>query len=208
MFDPAQIFTVTFQSGGKKTCQLRYPTAEQWAQRARQTKQTRQQLGGGITKKKSDTEVEASAELFDQVVVSDASGYDEYDKRAVIERLDRTEATSIAYREHKYCIRLRVYDHDGKPVETQHVLNGPTARQRMRYEDSVLDVENKRRTHEIRRLLEPAETLYNATFVAAGGYAPDEAVKAKDIPITHKAKVVDALIEYLEDDQDEPDPEA
>jgi len=199
MFDPVKPFPVKITSGGQKECILRWPTDEQWAQRARETKVIRRVLGGGYTKRERTTSVEASRKLFAAVHVSGGEAFDEFEQAAAINKLDRSEVTEVARKADLFRITMKVAG--GHTVS--HRLRVPTLRQSFNYENQAATVMDHRRTQEIQMFLEPSATLWDAISDGVEGYAEGAAV-----PITHKDAAVMELLAAMAEQEDEPDPEA
>jgi hypothetical protein len=199
MFDPVTPFPVSITSGGKKTVELRWPTDQQWAQRARETKVRRRVLGGGRTQRERTTSTEADAALFAEIHVSGGEAFDELEKSAAIAKLDRTEVVEVHRKGDLYRISLRV----AKGHTVHHRLKIPTQRQMFAYENQAIRVVDHRRTQEVQMFLEPAETLWGQISDGVEGYAEGAAV-----PINHKDAAVTELLALLAEQEDDTDPEA
>lgn len=199
MFDPVKTFQVSITSGGIKTCEVRWPTDSQWAQRARETKVIRRVLGGGRTQRERTTSTEADVAVFDAVHVTGGENFDDYEKSAVIAKLDRAEIVEVRRRGDVFRITLKV----AKGQEVHHLLKIPSKRQAFAYENQAVNVVDRRRTLEMQMFLEPAETLWGHITDGVEGYAPGASV-----PINHKEAAVAELLAVIAEQEDDVDPEA
>lgn len=199
MFDPVKTFQINITSGGVKTCEVRWPTDQQWAQRARETKVVRRVLGGGRSQRERTTSTEADAALFDLVHVSGGDGFDDFEKSAVIAKLDRAEIVEVRRRGDVFRITMKVV----KGQEVHHLLKSPGKRQVFAYENKAVSVIDRRRTLEMQMFLEPAETLWGQITDGVEGYTPDTPV-----PINHKEAAIAELLAVIAEQEDDTDPEA
>ena len=200
MFNPANHFTASILSGGTKKVTLRWPTDQQWAQRARETKIKRRVLGGGRTVREKSPDTEADVQLFDAVHVAGGEAFDEFEKSAAIGKLETAEVVEVARKDDLFRITLKVVG----GTQVSHRLRIPTQRQMFAYQNSAVRVVDHRRTQELQMFLEPSETLWNAIAEGVEGYAEGK----QSVPITHKDTAVMELLAVLNEQEDDTDPEA
>jgi hypothetical protein len=196
LFDTSKNFTVPIISGEEKRCVLRWPTDQEWAQRARSLRIVTQQLGRSKSQTETVNEDRVNAELFAKVRVDkDGPPFDEAEASAAIQRLDRTLITEATRHGANYEIALRAAGCD-----LLHVLRIPTKAEELRYRKAVVRVFDLRRQVEARLNLEASGELYDAVHVSHEGYAGP-------VPIVHKEAALREMLNDLQQLDEEGDPE-
>jgi hypothetical protein len=193
MFSTQHAFNKTIISGGKKTCQMRWPTDEEWAERARSRKVLRRTgTRGRVTIETPDAET-IDAAFFEKIRMPEEGGpeFDAAEAAKAVAGLERSEVIESSLDGAE--IRC-VLDVPG--AETTHVLRIPSQRQ-------ILDLGRKsvkisdagRKGVFITVTLEESGALYDSLLVRTEGYEGDV------VPIIHKDAVVQStllLIQELE----------
>ena len=195
-FDTSKHFTVPIISGGEKRCVLRWPTDQEWAQRARSLRIVTQQLGRNRSQTDTVNEDRVNAELFTKIRIDqDGPPFDEAEAASAIRRLDRTLITDVDRDGAHYRIHLRAAGCD-----LLHVLRIPTKAEELRYRKAAVHIFDLRRQVEARLNLEASQELYDAVHVAHEGYAGP-------VPIVHKEAALREMLDQLQQLDEEADPE-
>lgn len=196
MFDSTKIFEPKIISGGIKSVALKFPSDQQWADRARAQKQVRQFLGRGKSQTVDADTAAADLQLFKSLRVDDTGTYDASEAQAFLDRLERCEVVSAEWEGDTRRIEMSV-----PGAKTVHVLRMPMQDQIREHEKSSTKQTFGTRSAEIRVNLEPSGNLYDKVVVSAEGYAGA-------VPIVHKVAAVtnlmNALSELLAEDADDP----
>lgn len=197
MFSKQTLITIPVKSGTLKTCQVRWPTDEEWADLVRKNKGVR--IGSGeLSWPRFE---EAALDLF-QLIRKDTDGpeFDQFEAGQVVARLRRVAVTGMEESADQFTVSLTVLG----GTETVHTLQMPTARD----VDNWLTKSSSRQTvgrQTIHRAsVEPAAALYDKYFRSASGYvAANGAVQSSDIPIMHKEAVITEIWTALQVDAGE-----
>lgn len=197
LFDSSKPIKVRIISGEAKTCEVSWPTDEQWASRARRQRFVRQNIGRGKTRLVPTSSGKLDTELFEQIRL-DKGGvpFDDAEAAMVISRLDRAQVADVIAEPGGYRITL-----DCGKAQTAHVLKSPTAAQRLKHDRLSAAQETSGRFTETRIALEPSGDLYDALMTASEGYVGA-------VPLPHKYAVVFELLQTIEREEEDSDPEA
>jgi hypothetical protein len=195
MFDSQKKdITVRIISGGDKSCIVRYPTDQEWAERARRLKMVRQNLGRGISRPVPQKSESVDFDLF-QKIRQDKDGCDftEGEGSKVVGKLEACQVVDISREAGGYKVTLKA----GK-IETVHCLNSPMADDVIQYDRQQLIREDRPRTTEMRVLIGPAGELYDRLVIKSEGYSGP-------VPINHKYAVIFELISEIEREEEDPE---
>lgn len=196
MFTTEKHYTVAILSGGKKECVVRWPTDEEWATFFRRRKLVIKKLGGGRTVKERPDDERAADELLGKIRVDKGETLDSADAAAVLERLSLCELTDIQRAGDTFVIDMRV-----PGGEVRHVVSIPTERQKRKYERALPPPVESNRETVIRMSMEPGGELYDTCLKSTDGYTEGR------VPLIHKAAVIGELLDAIERELAEEDPE-
>lgn len=202
--DAAPLFdrneTYRFPVLGDKFCEVRFPTDEEWAKRARSMATIVNTLGRGSQKWETDRKRELDADklLFDKIRKDEGADFDEYEAKRIIDNLDRVLAAPAVREGMEYEIRLEWSPGSGIHRKLTHVLRMPTERLLNEYRQAASSSVNKRQTTEHKFFLEPSGELWGKLLVRVEGY-----VDPKHVPLNHKNHAVSELITTIEAEMDE-----
>jgi hypothetical protein len=191
VFDSAQAIEITvFRADGDKKVTVKHLNDGQIERRNRATKILVRRVRGGATEHEVLRNREVDLAIFEEIKVS-GDELEAFEASYVLERLIDTELID-AVREGG-CYRVSM---DAVGCMTEHLLNIPTQKQVANYRDHSRKAVHRQRLMELKVYLEIGRTLYDALLVEKTGYA-----KGSLVPISHKNRVVDALMDTLADDQ-------
>jgi hypothetical protein len=187
LFDSTKEFTIKILSGGEKVCTVRFPTDDEWMQRASRRKTIQHMLGRNKTRSKVVNGDALDAELFAKIRLADGetTTFDEAEASAVIARIEQVTVKSIVREGDKFRITLAV-----PGAITEHLLRMPLRVDADAYADESVSVTGGRRENEIRVNLDPAGRLYDKICISSTGYAGA-------VPIVHKDVAVFEVISEL-----------
>jgi hypothetical protein len=192
LFDVAAEIPVKIISGGDLACVVKYPTDQQWIERAAKQRLIKRNLGRGASEFDSPNTAEGDSILFDQIRIdSDGPEFAGADRSTVIDKLERCRIVESARAGNEYRIEATPLG-----MRTIHTLRIPTQADILEYSRSAVKSRDMRRHQEIRVCLEPASVLYNKLLVKAEGYAGA-------VPITHKSSVISELVREIESASEE-----
>jgi hypothetical protein len=198
MFDTAKLFQIKILSGGEKTCNVVFPSNEQWCERARKQKAVRRLLGRGKSQYDSGNANQVDAELFAKIRKDqDGAPFDEYEASKVIDRLERCQVTNVERQGNTYRVEMKV---PGALVV--HVLNMPTQKDITEYGRGSVKSTDSARSQEIRMSLEPALALWQRCSHVTEGYA-----EGITVPVIHMDAAIVAMLTQMDADLEDPDPE-
>lgn len=202
MFDTSKQFQIRIQSGGPKTAIVRWPTDQEWAERARRRKTVRRFLGRGKSQAEVLDRASADRMLWDKIVIEPAHEYDDAEIAAFIGRLEYTDVLSVERHGEQFVIEMQVTDltRGGEPVfVVTHTLRMPTQAQVQQYGRSSQGRVDGRREQTTIVRLEAGGELYDAVLVAAEGYSGA-------VPLPHKDDAVMELLQSISvTDEDDPE---
>lgn len=199
MFDVATPKKMSILSGSmdKKTCMVRYPSDEEWCDRIRRQKMVRQNVGRGKTRPIPQRPEIIDAALFGKIRLDlDGPTFDEAEAADVIDRVDRAEVVEVVGEPEGFTVKLLAM----KRFETSHLVRVPFKGELLKHERSSFSRLDGGRTQEIRVAMEPSGALYDAIALRSSGYIGA-------VPINHKYAVVFEIIQEIERDEDDDDPE-
>ncbi len=198
LFDTTKTFSVPIISGGEKRCILRFPTDEQWTNRARRQKVVTYDLGRGKARTDFDeaTVERQNMELFDAIRVDkDGPPFDPAEAAAAILKLERSEVLEAEPEGDGYRVVLKALG-----CVTTHRVKTPLASDllefRRHYSRFTVD---RRRTEKVVNC-DVAGGLYDRIKISVEGYAGA-------VPITHKADVLAEVINQVTVMEDIAEPE-
>lgn len=193
LFDPRAVFPLKDTERIKKSCDLRFPTDDEW--RARQRKIRSIQIPAGPQQSRTETQGydEANLDLFNTIRQDkEGEAFDEAEASRMIESLTRCNVLEAGLVDDKFVCRLLLL----AGVEVVHILRIPSEKQIRTYQRAVLDTVTKGRRGQVetRLNLGAGERLYDDAKAEARGYADGAAV-----PLDHKATVATELVLSLEE---------
>ena len=196
VFDVSKPIVVPILSGGEKSCEVRFPTDEEWCGWARAQRTVRRFLGRGKSQSEELDLPKINAELFARIRTDkDGVEFDPAEAGMVIGRIERSTITDIEREGTNYRIHMKV-----PGARVKHVLRMPTAKEMQEHERASTSVVAARRSIETRAFLEPSGALYDLLHVSHEGYANGS------VPIIHKSAAVSEVIAQLSIEADD-DPE-
>lgn len=193
-FDVKKEFDVPTIDG--KRCVVRFPTDEEWCDRARRMKTIRRDLGRDKSRYEAQNAKKVDGELFDKIRVDkDGTPFDESEASYVVDRLDRAKVETVEREGQRYRVSLKV-----PGAITTHVLKVPKQALVDEYSEASDKTIFGRNMAEIRVVLEPAGKLYDAIAEGSEGYA-------HGVPVIHKVAAVSAVLRDIAMRLDDDDPE-
>lgn len=202
MFQTNAEFQLSIQSGGRKTAVVRWPTDQEWADRARRKKTIRRWLGRGKSSVDTVDREVADRELWQKIVIQQPDNIDDAEIAAFLGRLEYTEILSTERLPGEVVIETQVTDliRNGEPAfVSKHVLREPTQAQVQNYGKKAIHRLDGRREQISTIRLEAGGELYDALLVRSEGYSGDT-------PLPHKDDVVMELLQAIAAPEDD-DPE-
>src|ERR1700722_11444798 len=194
-FDASKPFVVSILSGGVKSCEVRFPSDDEWCAWARAQRTVRHFLGRGKLHSEDEDRPQNNAELFSHIRIDkDGPEFDGAEAVMVIGRIERCAVATVEREGINYRIEMKV-----PGARVVHVLRMPTAKEMQDHERASPSVVAARRSVETRAFLEPSGALYDKLHVLHDGYAGA-------VPIVHKSAAVSEVIAQLAIEADE-DPE-
>jgi len=177
---------------GDKHCSVRFPTDEEWCQRARQQTAIRRTLGRDATRTEVKGDTDTAKELFDKIVIGDEPGIDEYEALQIVTMLGRCEIFNVTREGGCYGIEMKV-----PGASVKHRLKIPTQRQIFEHGRSALHVTGRRNSVEIKSALEPSGELWDKIVDSVSGYRDGGPVPIihKDVALTELLAQISAEIE-------------
>jgi hypothetical protein len=195
VFDAGRPFVVPILSGGEKSCEVRFPSDEEWCAWARAQRTVRRFLGRGKSQSEDLDLPKINAELFAKIRTDkDGPEFDDAEAGMVIGRIERCAVANVEREGINYRIEMKVAG-----ARVTHVLRMPTAKEMQDHERASTSVVAARRSVETRAFLEPSGALYDKLHVSHDGYAGA-------VPIVHKSAAVSEVIAHLAIEVDD-DPE-
>lgn len=180
-----------------KTVEVRWPTDAEWITRQRARKVVVKQLGQGKTDTKQVPSTDADLALYNQIRMPQSPDIDEYEAEFLINILAMVTVLDVMRSGNEYTVSIAV-----PGGERTYTLAIPSIRQAKFYEDARIKIHPARYATQVFEVrLEPAAELFDKLFVHppvsvnSQPSAPSES--ASQVPIIHKASVVDALIEDI-----------
>jgi hypothetical protein len=189
LFDAGREISIRIPGpSGMKTAVVRFPTDQEWADRAAAQKLVIRQLGRDQTTTEPIGAEAKDLDLFQAIRIDqDGAVFDQYEASLVISRISRSEAGEPIMDGATYRIPLTV-----PGAQTEHVLRVPTVAQVAQYRRaSATAVTTRRGMSEIRTRLQPAGDLYDDLFVSVSGYAGA-------VPLIHKSAVLSELLREID----------
>ena len=203
MFDTSKPFEVHILSGGEKAVTLRYPTDEELCERTRRLKTVRRSLGGGRSQFEITNMAEVNADLFSKIRLSQnghAETFDDAEASRFIDKLLRVDVEDISREGDGFRVDLRVAGGKGG-LKVAHVLRMPTQKDILEYRRASARSIDGRRHTDIRLSLEPTQALYEKLVARLEGYGETR------VPVHHKDAVILEIVQQMETDSDDLDPE-
>ena len=186
MFDSTAEIAITARTAtGKQLIEMRWPSDDDWCDRAKRRKILIKNLGRGI----SETTVEsgdADLRLFEKVKLNGAPALTEGEATRVVEAISQCDVTGVQLEGEEAVVELQVM---GGAVH--HRLNLPTADQVIKLRKAVRILGMPYNTQEMRIPLEPGVQLWDACAGKSEDYKGP-------VPAPHKDTAVRAVIEYLD----------
>lgn len=193
MFNSKAIFNVPVLSGGVLRVDLRFPTDAQWCERQRSIRviERRHQ------QRKTVGEEEASAKLFDALLVGNPVDWEPEEKSAAIDYLEKCEVVSVDHDNDVFLVTMNV-----PGARVIHTLGIPRMKAMRKYGEVLYVTENNSRESVTRRALEPSGDLWSSVLKGVSGYAP-----GSSIPIIHQDIAIQEVMQAATALLSEPAPE-
>jgi hypothetical protein len=202
VFNTQAEFQISIQSGGRKTAVVRWPTDQEWADRARRKKTVRRWLGRGKSSVETTDREAADRELWQKIVIQAPDGLDDAEIGALLARMEFTEVLSSERFGEEVTVELQVTDliRNGEPAYvSKHTLRMPTQAQVKTYGLKAIHRVDGRREQISTIRLEAGGELYDALIVKVEGYTGAT-------PLPHKDDVVMEILQVISIAEDD-DPE-
>lgn len=181
---------------GKKTCQVRWPTEEQWLRYNGQLRLITKPGADGVG---SMNEIEGDAvaeeELYKGIVVSEEPALDASERSEVIDRLQWQRLREVKREGDVVVVKIGV-----PGAETVHRLAIPTAAEKKNYRNAIPAAVDLGRDKTVMYLtIAPQVKFYDVLNRGAEGYVDGI------VPPIHKATAIRALLAKLDDSGDDRD---
>lgn len=187
MFDTSAEIAITARTAsGKQLIEVRWPSDEEWCERAKRRKILIKRLGRGT----SETSIEsgdADLRIFDKIKLNGAPALTPGEATRVMEAISQCDVTGVQLEGEEAIVELQV---TGGTV--YHRLKLPSADQVMTLRKSVRILDLPYNTQEMRIHLEPGSRLWDA----CGGHSEDYVNGI--VPAPHKDTALRAVVEYLD----------
>jgi hypothetical protein len=188
-FDISRPISIKLQSPeGVKEISLRFPSDEEWIERARRRKTIIKNLGRG----RSETIIPDSEELDTELIAkcrngNEGSGIDAYEASYIIEKISEAEVEDILVESGGFRVMLRV-----PGGLTEHFVKMPAAKDIMEFRRGfakIIDLPFNRQS--ISMNLNTAAVIYKRIAQESKGYVGP-------VPVIHQAAVVKSSIDAIE----------
>jgi hypothetical protein len=202
MFDTNREIVVKIPSPeGYKAATVRFPSDAEWADRMAKQKTVIRSLGRGASETQVLNAEEVDAELFDKILVSNGTEFDQAEASAAIQRLARAEPGEAERNGSVFRIPLSV-----PGCETVHFLRMPSQKQVNSYRKAAVRViDGRHGRQELKVSLSPSAELYDALMAQPPSEEAtgSQAYAGDHIPIIHKAAVVAELLQALRAEEED-----
>jgi len=186
MFDTTAEIMITARTGaGKQELLVRWPTDEEWSERARRRKILITRLGRGISETSIDSG-DSDLRVFEKIKQNGAPPLTPGEATRVFEVLAQCDVTDCRLEGDEALVELQVM---GGMVS--HRLRLPSADQVLALRRTVRVLDLPYNKQELRIPLEPGAKLWDA----CGGQSADY---TGPIPAIHKDTAIRAVIDYLD----------
>lgn len=192
LFDVREPFAIEIESGGIRTCRLKFPPDQQWIERSRKIVLHRDEIAGGKTKMRV-LEIEKIDEpFFRKALLPDppdnGQNFDEFEASLALEILSRCDVESGEKADGAITVTARVFGNRS----VTHVFQLPRRRHVIEYKRGSLDIVSGTKTTEFKAYLGPSAIFYDALIVSHEGYA-----EGSQVPILHKDAVVTEVLRLV-----------
>lgn len=195
-FSASKHFLVPILSGTRKEAKVRYPSDDEFCERARKQRSIRRFLGRGKSESESLDSSAIDAELFARIRIDkDGDNFDAYEAGMVLGKLERATIESCDREGDNFRIELKV-----PGAITEHLVRMPTRKEMDKHEAASVKITGARRAQEIRGFLEPSGELYDQMKKEVTGYDGG-------VPIVHKVAVVAEVLAQVSADEEDAIPE-
>jgi len=189
IFDIARPISIKLQTPqGTKAITIRFPTDEEWIQRARTRKIIIKQLGRGTSETIVPDSSDADADLLRAIRLGEDPEIDGYEATQILDQISQADVDDVLPGAGFYTIDLRVV---GGGIVT-HQLGTPSAKDMLQFRRSfarILDLPFNKQSLTIN--LGAARDLYDRLAIEPLGYAGA-------VPIIHKVAAVKAAMDAVE----------
>lgn len=188
VFDSSRSIEIRLQSAeGSKSVKVRFPTDDEWIERARKRKIIIKQLGRGMSETIVPSAEDIDAELLAKIRIGDGPEIDAFEASRILEQLGEAEVEDVETGGGAFRVILRV-----PGGVTAHLLRMPSARDVIQYRRSfarVIDLPYNRQQLTVN--LNAAGELYAKLRQEVEGYEGA-------VPVIHQAAALKAAIEALD----------
>lgn len=188
-FDSNRQIDLKLQSAnGAKALTIRFPSDAEWIERQQKRKIIVKQLGRGISDTITPDSADIDLELLKQIRIGEEElDIDEYEASRIIDQLSQADVDDVLPGAASYTVILKV---PGATVS--HSMLMPSAKDIFQYRRSFIRSLNlPYNKQQLTINLEAAASLYEKAGAKAFGYSAE-------VPIIHKAAVVQAVVEHIE----------
>jgi hypothetical protein len=182
-----QIELKLLSSDGAKAVTVRFPTDEEWTERARRKKIVIKQLGRGMSETVVPNSEDVDADLFAKIRVGDGVDVDPFEANRIIEQLAQADIDDVATEAGTFRVAMRV-----PGGATDHIIRMPSAKDAFEYRRNFgrfIDLPYGKQQLTVN--LAVAGTLYQKLLQETHGYNGAA-------PIIHQAAAVKAALDALE----------
>ena len=199
MFGSIKEYRIRIASGGIKECVLRFPTNAELCERARKQRALRFNLGRGKSKYDPGNVLKVDGEFFAKIRIDkDGQPFTDTESAKALSKIEDARVEDVQRDGDAYRVEMAV---PGGHVA--HTLRIPLQDDVVEYGRSASPPSiDTSRSSEIRVRLEPALKLWEKIKVDVSGYASDV-----EVPVIHMDAAIVAVLNQVEADLEEPDPE-
>jgi len=199
MFDTQSEIHITARiASGKTELAMRFPSDNEWSERARLRKIVIKRGGRGMSESRSEPNSDYDLKIYEAAKLNGAPALTPAEATRILDLLGTCEILGVELGSDDATVTLRVLG-----GEVHHTLNQPTAEQVLDFrKKAAKSREMPYNMAEVRILLEPGAKLWDACHGASEDYP-------NGVPALHKdaaaRAVIDALDRELQSEVDETD---
>ena len=175
---------------GTTVYRVRFPTDEEWSERARRLITVRRNLGRDATHSDYKDELPIDLELVEKLLADEDQKLDDWTAKTILDVLLNCDTGQFEQGEGEgyYVIEMMVLG-----CHVKHRLKCPTPKQAGEYNRGAFRTMGRRNTLEIRLPLEPSGELWSQLLISVDGYENDG-----EVPIIHKRAALDEMIGLIQ----------
>jgi len=183
MFDSRKQYKISINSGGLKSCVVRFPDDAEWEERARKQTAVRHELGRGESELKV-TSGGGDIELLKKIRIdTDGPEFTDAEASIVLGKLEQSTVTETADVPDGVKVSMIVL---GKK-DVALTLKSPTADQVLKYSRVAMRAVDGKRFQKLQFRLGPGGELFDALVTSKEGYAAA-------VPLPHKCAALSEVI--------------